>query len=272
MARSFLVVVVLAGLIGGANCLGCSSGSSSSGGAPAESDAAAAQGTTGSSVQAATTPATVALQATLAAIDSAFPALGAPPTVTRTGTAMSGTVTVDFGGGTVVNAATVSGAVSVTYDRAGNSATFSLSFVDVLVTTSANGALAVDGSLTSSVTLGGAGTASGTLDGSLSVASTGASGQSDAVSVTFDLSWTASGGALVLSGRTTSSGTRHGSWTIDLASLTFALAAPPRAISAGTISLLRQAGAPVTVTIVFTGPNTGTITTTPPGTTTAFSL
>lgn len=267
----FVYAVAVVGSFGFVGLQGCSSGSSS-GGTTTTTDAAAAEETTGTTVQAATAPATVGIEAALAAIDSSFPALGAPPTVTVTGTSTDGTVTVDFGTATVVNNATVGGSVAVSYVRSGNGATLGLTFSGLEVTTSANGSVTVSGDLTSSVTLGGSGTASGTLKGTMTVSTSSSNGQTDSVTSTLDLTWSASAGTLVVSGRITSNGTRNGSWTLDLASLTLAVAAPPRSITAGTITLMRQLGVPVTVTIAFTGTNTGTITTNPPGTTTTFSL
>lgn len=99
-------------------------------------------------------PATaLAMLATLNAMDSTNhpPLQGSSPAVSTTGNATAGTVTLDFGNGTIVNNATLRGRVVATYTAAvingsgSGSASLSIDLDDLEFTTSSAGAVQVSG-------------------------------------------------------------------------------------------------------------------------------
>lgn len=249
--------------------LGCGDSSSSGGGGTTTSDSTQGEEVTSAAVQAGAGTASLALQAALAQLTSAVPAPQTPPSLSVTGDASSGSATLDFGAGTTIYNATVSGAITSSWTRSGDSATVTLGFSSLSVTNAQNGTLLLSGDLSASVDLSGA-NPTGRLSGSLALSTSPTNGTSDSVSASFDVGYSLANTTLVLDSDVTLSSSRNGSWTLAMTSLTLDTSA--RAITSGTLTCTRTTGPSVTVTFAFTSANAGTLTVTPPGTSQPFSL
>jgi hypothetical protein len=214
----------------------------------------------------------LALQAALARMDPAWQPV-AGPTGSTSGTATNGQVTLDFGSafssGTDVDGATLRGSLTATYARSGSSATVSVSFSSLTITTNQLGQADVTGGLTMTVTFNGT-TANGTITGAVTTSS-----PSEQATVTPNVTYSLPGGAtatVVQNGTLGYTGSARGSWTVALGNLTAQANPAPRTINSGSVTLARTSGSAVTVSLVFAGPNQGTVTTSPDSTSKSFKL
>lgn len=217
----------------------------------------------------------LALQAALAAMEpGSYAAPQARPHVQTSGTATNGTVVLDFGdfgtSGTRVDEATLRGLVVATYVRNGAAATVSVSFQTLVASTTHLGLVDVFGTLTYACTISGP-TCTGAVSGSVTTDDGFDVSTAQTSGVTFTLSGTP--GTLVLSGTTFVASSARGAWTITYVGLTSAVDPPSaRFISAGTAVITRTSGSALSVSLLFTGPNQGTLTLSPGGGTRSFKL
>lgn len=212
------------------------------------------------------------LQASLNQIDAAhFAALNGPPSVVATGNATLGTVTLDFGTGTTVNNATVSGSVVGNYTVSGNSVTVNVTFSGVTAETGSAGSMAVTGSLTVTATLNGSSNISGTLTGSVT---TDAAGNTTTVTpnLTYNIDGTPTTGDINLAGTIGLDSSVYGDWTATLTAINATLSQASRDINSGTLELERNSFPSITATMLFTGLNTGTLDISPGGFQKSFTL
>ncbi|MCO5165536.1 MAG: hypothetical protein M9894_04090 [Planctomycetes bacterium] len=214
----------------------------------------------------------LALQAALAAMEpGTFTTPQARPHVQTSGTATNGTVVLDFGdlgtSGARVNEATLRGLVVATYARSGAAATVTVSFQTLLASTAHLGLVDVFGTLTYACTISGS-TCAGVVSGAVTT-----DGGFDTTTVqTSSVSFTLSAGSMVLAGTSVVTSTARGAWTITYAGLTSATDPPAaRFISTGTAVITRASGS-LAVSLLFTGPNQGTLTLSPGGGTRSFKL
>jgi hypothetical protein len=228
---------------------------------------------TASSAQTTAALGSLALEATLNQIDPAnFAGLSGPPVVNATGDATSGTVTVDIAAGTEINNASVSGSVIATYlVTGGTSVSITVSFPSLTANTSAGGAMTIDGSLTLTATLNGTSNIAGSLTGS---ATTTVDGQTTTVTpdLTFAIDGTPTTGNISLGGDIGIDSSLYGDWTATLTSLTGTISQATRVISEGAIGLARNSFPPVSVTMLFTAANSGTLEVSPFGFVRLFTL
>lgn len=248
---------------------GC--GSSSHSGASASSDA---QGENVNTTAMPTTSlAELALGASLAQIDPAnFPALQTPPTVTATGTPASGTATIDFGSGTTVNDGTISGTLDVTWTSSvsGQTTTATITASPSNMTVTDRGQTAtITGTLTIGATITGT-TATGTITGPLTVTSPSYGTSVIAANLTYSLDGAT--GVITLGGDMDISNTIYGDWTATFSAVTATVTQTGRDVTSGTIELVRNTFPSVTVTLLFTAPNAGTLTLSPVALTRPFAL
>lgn len=256
-------LVLLAGFVFG----GCAGGSGTSLSNLEKSEATTA------SAQSSTALGSLALEASLNQIDPTYAPLTGPPTVTPGvgNTATSGTVNLDFGSGTVVNNATVSGQIDAAYTVSANAATVTVTYTNVSVDTAAAGVVVLSGSLTitvADVTL--APSATGTITGTLTAAST-----DDVTTITPDLTYSVSGTAptsIVVDGTMGLQSTAYGDWDGTFTGVTGSISPLTREITAGSINLASTSIPGLGADFVFTGANTGTVTIAPTGISTAFTL
>ncbi|RMG18188.1 MAG: hypothetical protein D6731_02700 [Planctomycetota bacterium] len=217
----------------------------------------------------------LAVEASLNQADAAnFTALQTPPQVTATGSATNGTVSLDFGTGTVVNNATVEGVLTADFTASGASgsisATVTVTFSNLRVQTARGGDATLNGQVTVSVTTTGS-TATGSITGSVTAVS-----NLDTVTVTPSLTYTINGsptgGTVQLGGTVGIDSQRYGDWTATFTNLLASITATARDITQGSLALTRNSSPSVTVTLTFTAPNQGTLTVTPSGVSTSFTL
>lgn len=207
------------------------------------------------------TPASLALQGALALMDPSFPPVGGGPTVRGSGTATSGQVDVDFGslysGGVEVSGVVLRGLAQGTFTRSGQTATVTVTFPTLTGSNDALGASTISGTIAFALTLG-TGTATGSMTGQASVVC----GEAITYTPNAQASVTVSAGAatFALGGTARSLHSNRGDWTVAFGNLQAALT-PTRFVSAGSVQLTRTSPSPaVTVTLVFTAPDRGTVT------------
>lgn len=214
----------------------------------------------------------LALEATLNQIDPTnFAPLSGPPAVTAVGDATSGTVTIDFGTGTEVNNATVSGTVVGTYSVSGNSVTVTVTFSSLTANTSKAGSMAIDGSLTLTATLNGTSNISGAFTGSVT-ATVGGETTTVTPNLTYNIDGTPTSGDIDLAGTMGIDSSVYGDWTATLSAITATVSQSTRSINSGTLELDRSSFPPITVTMQFTGANSGTLEVSPTGYSKDFTL
>ena len=228
---------------------------------------------TASSAQITAALGSMALEASLNQIDSSnFAPLSGPPSVVATGDPTSGTVTLDFGTGTEVNNATMSGTVVGTYTVSGGTdVSVTVTFSDLTANTSAGGNAGITGSLTLTATLNGTSNISGAFTGSLTAA---VNGETATVTpnLTYSLDGTPSTGDITLAGTMGLDSSLYGDWDATLTALTATISQSNRAINSGTLELERSGLLPITATMVFTGENSGTLDISPGGFEKEFTL
>ncbi len=255
-------------LLAGIMCSGCSDSSTIAGlldANNAESTASAGQTTAALS--------SMALEASLFQIEPAnFAPLSGPPGVTPTGDPTSGTVTVDFGAGTVVNNATVSGTMVATYlVTGGTSVSITVTFSGLTANTSAGGAATIAGSLTLTGTLTGNSNITGTFAGSVTATTSG-----NTTTVTPNLTYAINGapttGDITLDGTVGLDSSIYGDWIATLTAINGTVSQSTREITSGIVALDRSGFLPVTATMTFTGANSGTLVVSPSGFTRNFDL
>ncbi len=251
-------------LLAGIMCNGCGDSSTIAGlldANNAESTASAAQTTAALS--------SIALQASLNQIDSThFAPLDGPPGVTPG----IGTVTVDFGAGTMANNATVSGTMLGTYTvTGGTEVSITVTFSGLTANTSAGGAAAIDGSLTLTGTLNGSSNITGTLAGTVT-ATTSGNTTTVTPNLTYAIDGTPTTGDITLDGTVGLDSSIYGDWTATLTTVNGTVSQSTREITSGVVDLDRSGFPPVTATMTFTGANSGTLVVTPSGFTRNFDL
>ncbi|MHC4814284.1 MAG: hypothetical protein ACYTGO_18040 [Planctomycetota bacterium] len=214
----------------------------------------------------------MALEASLNQIDPTnFAPLSGPPSVNAVGNATSGTVTIDFGTGTQVNNATVSGTMIGTYSVSGNSVTVTVTFSSLTANTSAGGDATFDGSLTLAATLNGTSNIAGTLTGSVT-ASNGGDTTTVTPNLTYAIDGTPTTGDITLAGTVGLDSSVYGDWTATLTAITATVSQTDRVINSGTLAMARTSFPPITATMVFTGQNSGTLDVSPGGFSKNFTL
>ncbi len=214
----------------------------------------------------------IALEACLNQVDpSHFAPLSAPPSVSATGDANGGTVTVDFGTGTKVNNATVSGTVIGTYSVSGSSVSVTVTFSGVTAQTAAAGPIAVTGSLTLTATLNGSSNVSGTLTGSVTTTA-GSNTTTVTPNLTYSVDGTPTTGDIDLNGTIGLDSSVYGDWTATLNAINATISQTSRDINSGTLVLDRSSFPSITVTMQFSAANTGTLDVSPSGYTRSFTL
>jgi hypothetical protein len=270
--RNFGAALATFGLLVGGSLthIGCSDSSSGKFYPPPASSTDSGQAQVAlSSAQTTNSAAALALGATLSFMNTgSFVGLQNPPAVTATGDPNTvGTVTVDFGTGTVVNNAIISGQIVSTFTRSGNDATITTVFNGFETTTTAHGTATTVGTLTTTTTMAGT-VATGTITGSVTTTQSG-----DATTVTPNLTYSYDGtaGTIVLNGTSAIVSSSVGSWTATLTNVAASVTAATREITSGSVRLDRS-GIPISLNFVITGPNTGTVTITPGGITQSFTL
>jgi hypothetical protein len=234
-----------------------------------DSDAAEA---TASSAHLTTALGSIIRQASLNQIDPThFGALSSPPSVSATGNPSAGTVTIDFGVGTMVNNATVAGTAVGTYSVTGNSVSVTVSFSGLTAQTSAAGSMTVGGSLTVTATLNGSSNITGGLNGSVT---TSVAGFDTTVTpnLTYSIDGTPSTGDFDVDGTIGLDSSVYGDWTATLTAINATISQASRDINSGTLEMDRSSFPSVTVTMQFTGTNTGTLDVSPSGFTKSFTL
>lgn len=217
----------------------------------------------------------MALQASMAAMEPGTfsPVQGTRPNVSYSGTSTNGSVTIDFGSsntsGTEISDATLRGELQATFVRSGNNATVTVTFLTLVAQTESLGTVTVDGSLTYACTING-GTVTGTISASVDVDSSIDFSTFSASSLSFTLS---SSGTNVLSGSSRVQSTARGDWSLSDSNVTYGVDPPQsRVVSSGTAVVTRNSGSALSVSLLFTGPNVGTLTVSPGGDTRAFDL
>ena len=164
-----------------------------------------------------------------------------------------GTIRIDYGAGEVVGDTTLRGAMTIDY-AAGNGAATIVMGYESFETDGPHGTTVIDGALTLTVAYSGS-QATVDMDGTLNVLADG-----DSIALTLDLRYAFDGasGRTVIDGTTTTSSARHGAWTVTFAGLTVDRGSSGAlVITAGSSTLTDSAGA-FTASYVFTGPNSGT--------------
>jgi hypothetical protein len=207
----------------------------------------------------------VALRSSLTQMGALPPgqAFLSPPSVSTNGSATSGTLVFDFGSsvgnGTEVDEVDLRGLMQATYARSGSSATISLAFSGLTADADLQPRADVTGTLTIACTIGAS--YSGTITGALTLTSGG-----DVSTVSFNLSFTSSTGAvLVTNGTTTLASSARGAWTASFLNVSATMDPPHlRSIDSGTIIMTATSGTTLSVTLQFTGPSQG-VTTVSPG-------
>lgn len=217
----------------------------------------------------------MALQASMAFMEPGTfaPVQGTRPNVVNSGTSTNGSVLVDFGSsntsGTEISDATLRGEIQATFVRSGNSATVTVTFLTLVAQTESLGTVIVDGSLTYACTINGA-TVTGTISASVDVDSSADFSTYSANTLGFTLS---SSGTNVLSGSSTVQSTARGNWSLSFSNVTYGVDPPTaRVVSSGTAVVTRNTGSALSVSLLFTGPNVGTLTMSPGGDTRSFDL
>lgn len=228
-----------------------------------------------SPVVVANSAAQMALQASLAIMDPAnFAAVqGTRPSVNPSGTSTNGSVTLDFGSsqtsGTTINDAVLRGQIQATFVRNANSATVTVTFTTLVATTESLGTVLVDGNMTYACTLNG-GTVTGTISGSVDTDASSDFSTFSPSSMSFTLS---SSGSNVISGSGSVDSSARGDWTVTYTNVAYAVDPPlSRVVSSGTAVVTRNTGSALSVSLLFTGPNVGTLTVSPGGSTRSFDL
>lgn len=216
----------------------------------------------------------MALKESLSRMDASFGPTAARPNVSASGNSASGSVTLDFGGsstsGTVINEVRYRGEVDATYVRAGSSATVNVDFRSLTAEDEYLGLSDVDGTLTYSVTIG-TGTATGSITGDVAVDTTVQLNDFEPQNLTFTL--TDSTDQIVHTGTSEVVSSLRGDWNLSYGNLLSVLETPAaRSINSGSAALTRTSGSSVSVTLLFTSPNAGTLTITPGSTTRSFRL
>lgn len=241
----------------GAAALGCAPGSSGKVSVVKTAQAIAEDAETAASI------ASLAMQASLNVVDTANYLAVSGPTITTTGTAAAGTVKLDFGSGLTVNGARVAGIAVGDYGTSGNDVTLTVDFTDVEI----DGARVTGTYLVVAARSGG--TSTGAITGTVTVQKS-----KDTTTVAQNMTYTLSGagGTAVYAGTSTVTSSKRGTWTVTYSSVGATLATS-QALNVGTLQLVRTSGgSAVTAIMLFTGINVGTITVTPPGTVTIFTL
>lgn len=203
------------------------------------------------------TPASLAIQAALAAMDTTtFPAVQSGPTVRVSGTTTNGTVELDFGSsfssGVSISGVRMRGTVEAAFNRSGNSASITVTFPTYTGATDELGDAEVGGTLTFTTTLG-TNVASGPLTGQASLIA--------AEAITYTPNETASvtvqGGITTfqLSGSATSVHSVRGTWTLSFGNLQSQLV-PQQFVFPGTVSVVRGSDS---VTLSFTSQDQGNL-------------
>ncbi len=214
----------------------------------------------------------IALQACLNEIDPGhFAPLSTPPGVIATGDASGGTVTIDFGTGTRVNNATVSGAVVANYGVSGDSVTITVTFSGLAARTTPAGSMGITGSLTVTATLNDTSSISGALSGAVTTTAS-----SNITVLTPNLAFAIDGtpitGDVGIDGTMGADSSAHGSWTATLTGIHATVSQSSRDIRSGTLAMQHDEYLSYTVTMQFTAPNTGTLDVSPSGATKIFTL
>jgi len=226
-----------------------------------------------STVQTTAALGSLALEASLYQIDPTnFAPLSSPPDVNATGDATSGTVTVDFGTGTAVNNATVAGTMLASYSvSGGTTVSITVTFSGLTTSTSAAGTATIGGSLTVSATLNGSSNVSGAISGSVT-ANTMQSMTTVTPSLTYSIDGTPTTGGITVDGSVGVDSSLYGQWTANLTAIQATISQASRVISSGVAALQRNSFPNVTVTMTFTGSNTGSLEVNPSGYTKSFML
>lgn len=202
------------------------------------------------------TPTEVVLLAFLAQVEPTTFAPPVGPTISASGTPSSGSLTVDFGSGSILNMLTLSGAVTGSWAQTGPTAwQVSLAFADFGTTSLLGGTSRLDGSLTLAVAITGT-TVSATLSGSLTKVSTSLLSGTSTTTITPSITYAidAATGLSVLDGSLAIATDGLGTWTAVADSLTFGSGA----VQSGAFEMQRNSFPAVSVTFTFTQPNQGT--------------
>lgn len=217
----------------------------------------------------------MALQAALAAMEpGAFPGIqGTRPNVSYSGTATNGSVVLDFGSsgtsGTEISDVTLRGELQATYVRNGANATVTVTYTTLVARTDHLGSVLVDGTITYGCTISGT-TVTGTITASVDTDSSSDLSTFTSTSLSFTLS---AAGTNVVSGSSSVQSTARGTWTLTHSNVTFGIDPPTsRVISSGSAVVTRTSGSALGVSLLFTGPDSGTLTVSPGGSTRSFEL
>lgn len=217
----------------------------------------------------------MALHAAMAVMEpGTFPPVdGNRPNVSYSGTATNGGVVVDFGGsntsGTEISDATLRGELEAVFTRNGNSVIVTITFTTLVATTEYLGTVAVDGTMTYNGTING-NTVTGNVSGSIDTDNSFDFSTFTPSSMSFTFS---SAGTNVLTGSGTVASTARGNWGLTYADVTYHVNPfGQRWVDSGSAVVTRNSGSAVSVSLLFTGPNVGTLTISPGGTTRSFDL
>lgn len=216
----------------------------------------------------------LALQESLARMDPTFSLVNPRPNVSHSGNTTSGGITLDFGAlntsGTAYNGARYRGQLDATYVRSGSSATVNIDFTSLTAESDYLGTSDVDGTLTYSVSIG-TGSATGSITGDVAVDSSSELTDFEPQNLTFTL--TESTDRMVHNGTSEVLSTLRGDWNLSFSNLGATLdPVSARAITSGSVALTRTTGSSLSVTLLFTGANRGTLTISPGSTTRSFDL
>lgn len=217
----------------------------------------------------------MALHAAMAYMEpGTFPPVhGSRPNLSYAGSTTNGGVVVDFGGsstsGTEISDARLRGEVEAVFTRSGNNIIVTVDFTTLLATTEYLGTVAVDGTMTYNGTING-GTVTGTVSGSVDTDNAFDFSTFTPSSMSFTFS---SAGTNVLTGSGTVSSTARGNWTVTYANVTYHVDPfGQRWVDSGSAVVTRNTGSALSVSLLFTGPNSGTLTISPGGRTRSFDL
>lgn len=217
--------------------------------------------------------AALAVEAALARMDPAFPGLTPRPNVSASGTSTQGDVRLDLGSasssGTPFAGVTLRGEVTATYARSANQATVAIALGALTAEADDLRFADVGGSLSATVTFSGA-SATVVVTGQATLAT------NEVIVVTPNVTFgvTAAGAAAtaVSSNQHTVSSGLRGQWTVALGTLSSQVEPQPRTTNTGTVGLTRTSGRGVTVTLIFTAPDRGTLTVSTSGVQESFRL
>ncbi|HBP20771.1 MAG TPA: hypothetical protein DEA08_23650 [Planctomycetes bacterium] len=217
-----------------------------------------------------TTASEVVLQAALAQIqpETFAPPIG--PSLTATGTPLSGAVVVDFGSGSIFNKLTFTGAVGGTWTATGAERwELTLTFTQFGTDSLIGGSSLLDGSLSYAVQITGS-TVTAVLSGSVTKTSSSFFSGTSVTTVSPNLSYavdTATGLSVIDGTLDLSTGTL-GTWSVTSRALTFGSGS----VRSGELQLERRSFPQVSVTFTFTSPAGGTFLVDPLGIPGTFSL